>query len=248
MNIQTRLRRQHTAAAATVLATTLAAVVTSVVAQPAEAASSTAVATSSGVLYEGCPTHPWRYQVEDDQATYDWAIFVTAYDPRGVEVSSGSVWADEGAPPAGVATGDDGLQICSSELAGRYTLTAEIHFYGGPYNDHELPSSSFTMREARSRTSLRASDTTATYNQTLRFTMTSMQEYPRGYFGEDYETVVLQRKTPTGWKRVGRYSTDERGDAIARFRWNERAAVRLRAVTPRSSDHTASSSRIITIR
>lgn len=249
MGIHARPRTTLARAAATVLTTSLAATgLMTISANPATAAATTAVRVSNGVLYEGCPTHNWAYQVEDDQALYDWAIFVTAYDPRGVEVSSSSVWADEGAPSAGVAGGDDGLQICGSERAGRYTLTAEIHFYGGPYNDKALPSSSFTMRPARTRTKLRASDTTANYNQMMRLTMTSLQEYPRGYFGEDYATVVLQRKTSSGWKRLGRYSTNDRGVAIARFRWNERRPVKVRASTPRSTGTTASRSPVITIR
>lgn len=248
MGIQDRLKTPTTAVAGVLAATLALSVMTTVGSSSAMAVATTSVSVGNGVLYEGCPTHSWRYQVEDDQATYDWAIFVTAYDPRGVEVSSGSVWADEGAPPAGVASGDDGLQICSSERAGRYTLTAEIHFYGGPYSDRTLPSSTFTMRDPRSRTTLRASDTTASYNQPLRFRMTSFQEYPRGYFGEDYETVVLQRRTPSGWKRVGRDSTDDRGVAVVRLRWTHRAPVRLRAFTPRTSDHAGSFSRVVAIR
>lgn len=249
MGMQARLKARLATAAATLLAATVAATGVAVIgASPASAASSTWVRVDDGVLYEGCLSHSWRYQVADDQATYDWAIFVTAYDPRGVEVSSGSVWADEGAPSAGVASGDDGVQICSFERAGAYTLTAEIHFYGGPYSDQELPSSSFTMRDPRSRTELRASDTTASHNQKVRFKMTSLQEYPRGFFGEEYETVVLQRKAASSWERVGRYSTNERGVAVARIRWSERGRVSLRALSPRTTEHTASYSRVVTVR
>lgn len=249
MGVQAPLKARIAVAVATVLTAALTVTgAATLTAGPAAGGPTTWARTGPGVLYEGCPKHPWRYAVSDEQALYDWAMFVTVYDPRGVEAASGSVWADEGAPASGTATGDDALQLCDSALAGEYTFTAEIHFYGGPFEDQTLAPSTFVMRDPRSRTRLSVSDTTASYNQVIKFKMTSLQEYPKGYFGEDYETVVLQRRTPAGWKRVGGYTTNERGVATTRFRWNERAVVKVRAVTPRTTEHSKSISPTVTIR
>jgi hypothetical protein len=202
-----------------------------------------------GVVYEGCNYQPFEYSIPPEMAAYDWSLAVTAYDPRGLEAAGTYLWKDEGDPASGTATGDDnGLQFCSGDTAGTYTIKAELNFYGGPYADYRFDGTPFQMRRAHSRTTLQVNDTTASYGQRLTFRMRSTVEYPRGYFPNQYQYVTLQQKTAGGWKRLGRYFTDDTGRAIARVRWNYRSAVSVRAVTQRTGDYDASTSAAIRIR
>jgi hypothetical protein len=219
----------------------------SVIQSPAaHAEGSTAVGGINGVIYEGCQDLQFTYQVDPNQAGYDWAIFVKAWDPRGIEASSGSVWKDEGYPASGTSSGDDGLFFCSDALPGTYILTAEIHFYGGPHNDAVLPQSSFQLRKAKSRTKLKVNDKSAAIGQTLRFTAVSKVEFPNGYFANDYEYVVLQRRTGSGWSKFGRAYTNSKGMATFEKRWSEKGPVIVRAVTPPAGNYRKSKS--VTIR
>lgn len=209
---------------------------------PAHAAESASVQGINGVLYQGCNYQSFKYDIPPEKAAYDWSLLVTAYDPRGIESTSAWLWKDEGDPPSGTASGENGLMICNFEPAGTYTLRAELNFYGGPYNDETLPESSFTMRKPYTRTRLRVNDKTAAYGQRLKFRIVSKAEYPRGYFANEYANVILQRRTPAGWRKIGRYSTNENGVAVARVRWWHRTPVPVRALTPRTSSYKASRS------
>ena len=133
-------------------------------------------------------------------------------------------------------------------MAGRYTITAELNFDDGPFGDELLTEATFTMRKPYSRTTLAVNDRTASYGQVLKFKLGSKSEYPNGYFGDDYADVVLQKRTASGWVRVGHYYTNEYGVARTNLRWNYRHAVQVRAMTPTSSGHQTSASAPIRIR
>jgi hypothetical protein len=199
-------------------------------------AATSSVTGIAGVIYDTCHDNKFQYSIDPEKAAYDWSLEVRAFDPRGVEVTSSWLWKDEGDPSSGTASGsDNGLQICSWERAGTWRLEAELNFYGGPYADEILASDTFTMRKARSKASLSVNDTTAQYNQRLRFATRVTGEYPKGYFPLQYKTVRLQKLTSAGWKTIARTSTNENG--VARFSvvWKDRhrKAVRI-AVAPGS--------------
>ena len=214
-----------------VLSAALSIVGLGVSASPSQAATSSLTGIS-GVIYDTCHYHQFRYSIDPEKAAYDWSLEVRAYDPRGVQVSSTFLWKDEGDPSSGVASGsDNGLQICSWERPGTWRLEAELNFYGGPYSDEVLPAATFTMRSARSKATLSVNDRSAQYNQRLRFSTRVTGEYPNGYFPLSYRTAMLQKKTSTGWKTIARKSTSDTG--VARFSvvWKERRRKAVRVVS-----------------
>lgn len=215
--------------------------------------SSAAVRTSvrgiSGVLYPGCHYYQFRYTIDPDKAAYDWSLHVTAYDRRGSEATSASVWKEDDYRASGRSRGTDGLFFCDSALTGRYRLTAELNFYGGPYSDEQVNGAGFTMRDARSRTRIAASDKRPDKGQVVKFRVRSLLEYPRGFFGEDFTEVVLQTRKQSGkWKRFDYGYTNDRGRVTFRGRWLDEGPVPVRAVTPRTDEHARSISRVIVLR
>ena len=200
---------------------------------------------SAGVLYPGCYDQSWSYAVDPAQAGYDWAIFVKAVDPSGREEASGSVWKDEGAAPSGFGE----MQICSDDLPGTWTLNAEIHFYGGPYDDEVLPSTTFTLREALSKTSLRASTRSARLGQNVRLKVRSLVEQPNGYFPSEYGSVVVQQRVGGVWRKVGTASLDDNGGGSVILRWAKPTGkVTFRALTKSTDDFVGSESPKLAVR
>lgn len=233
---------------AALLSTVLVSSLLILVAPTAHADGEPRVTVNNGVIHGNCRYHPFTYSIPQSMAAYDWSLEVRVYDRRGVEATSGWVWKDEGYGASGTVRGDDALFFCGGDEAGRYTIKAELNFYGGPYNDIRFAAPAFRMRKAFSRTTLKVSDLTANYGQRLTFRIRSTVEFPRGFFANKYEPVVLQRRTPSGWRRMGRDWTNNRGNAVIIRRWRYRAPVRVRAVTRRTSDYQASRSPIRKVR
>jgi hypothetical protein len=230
-----------------VLAAALALLDLVLVAPPSFAASST-VTGVNGVIYDACQYNKFQYWIDPEKAGYEWSLEVRAFDPRGVEVTSAWLWKDEGDPSSGSASGsDNGLQICSWERAGTWRLEAELNFYDGPHPDEILASDTFTMRKSRSRSSLSVNDTTAQYNQRLRFSTRVTGEYPNGYFPLEYKTARLQTKTSVGWKTIARSSTNENGVARFSVPWKERRRKAVRLVAAPGSPYSNAVSRTIRI-
>ncbi|MFC7494276.1 MULTISPECIES: hypothetical protein [unclassified Nocardioides] len=213
---------------------------------PAAAQRATAVSVSSGVLYPGCHDVPWTYTIDPAQAAYDWAVFVSAYDPSGSEVSSDSVWKDEGAPPSGTG---NGFQVCSHQLSGTWTLQAEVHFYGGPYADIVFPTQSFSMREAKSKTSVTIKKKTVKTGQTVKVKIRCLVEYPNGFYPESFVKVVAQRKVDGVWKKAGVAYVDDRGYATVAFTWKLKKGKQLvRGTTPRTDRFLGSQSSAVKVK
>jgi hypothetical protein len=238
---------RHRLAGLTALCTLTFALLGTVLTTPAHA-DSAVVSVGNAVIYDTCYQKQFRYSVDPDMAAYDWSLWVTAYDPRGVEVSGGSVWKDDGYPASGISKGDDGLQICSSEMPGTWRIESEIHFYDGPYEDQTLPTSHISVRRGATRTSVAVNDHTARYKQVLTFKVKSTAEYPNGFFGNAYADVRLQRKASGRWVNIGKAMANENGVARFRGRWKIRAKTQVRAVTLAESPYTASTSKTLTIR
>lgn len=233
---------------AALLPTLLTTSMLALIAPTAHAEGEPRVTVGNGVIYGNCRYHPFTYSIPASMAAYDWSLEVQVFDRRGVEASTGWAWKDEGYGASGTVSGDDGLFFCGGDEVGRYTVKAELNFYGGPYNDVRFTAPTFRMRKAFSRTALRVSDLTASYGQRLTFRIRSTVEFPRGFFANQYETVVLQRKTSSGWRRLGRDWTNNRGNAVIVRRWWHRAPVRVRAITVRTDVYQASRSPIRKVR
>jgi hypothetical protein len=231
------------------VALTAAGLAVTASASPAAAADSTWVRGIDGVLYPGCHSYPFKYAIEDDKASYDWSLEVTVFDERGVEVGGAWLWKDEGDPASGTAKGDDGFQLCDSDRAGEYTIEAELNFYGGPYTDEQFDGAPFRMRDARSRTKIvSVSDTNPVKGQRLTVRVRSTVEYPKGFFGSEYEKVVMQKKIGGKWKRSKADYTNNQGIVVFRGTWPYKNPVKLRAVTPRTDEYSSSTSKVVTVR
>jgi hypothetical protein len=133
---------------------------------------------------------------------------------------------------------------------------------GSSYNlirrDGSVPPWYYTFREAAtgqasaprasSRTALSVSDPTASYGQRLRFRVRSTVQSATGYDGNEYATVALQRRSASGWNRIGTGRTNVDGVAVIPITWKHRAVRAVRAVTPGTNDHRRSYSATIWIR
>jgi len=133
---------------------------------------------------------------------------------------------------------------------------------GRSYNiirrDGSVPPWYYTFRNAAlgeavapqpySRTALSVNDKTASYGQRLRFRVRSTLQYPSGYYANKYATVALQKKTSSGWVRIGAGYTNIYGVAVIRVTWKHRAMRAVRAVTPVTDDYRRSYSATIWIR
>lgn len=201
----------------------------------------------NGVLYDTCRNQSWSYSIDPSHYAEDWAIFVTAYDHRGVEQASTSLWKDVDVPASGTVDGSDGLFFCGGEPAGTYTLTSEIHYYSGDYPDATLPEAHFTMRKPKTRTAVKVSDITPSRGQRIKFTESSKGEFPKGYFGLSYPNIRFQRMTTSGWKTMAKVLGGDNGVAHWTVNWRFGKA-QVRALTVARSPYTSSSSTPVRIR
>jgi hypothetical protein len=214
-------------------------------APPAHAA--TAVVPTNGVIYDDCFGHPFQYSIDPAKAAYDWSLEVTVYDPRGVEASSSWLWKDEGDASSGVATGDNGLEICGSDLPGTWRMEAELNMYGGGYDDEILPAQTFTMSPAGSRATVKVNDASAEVGQEIRFTATVKGQFPNGYFPVEYAPVRLQKKVDGSWKTMSRATTDDRGVAKFTVRWKDSGRKTVRVLATGNAPYVAAASRVVRI-
>jgi len=223
----------------------LALVASSVLAPvtPAHAAGG-AVQSPDGVLWQ-CHEHNYRYQIELPPGAYGWSADVTISGPDGLEVSTDYLYDDEN-PTHGTSS----FQICSFEMAGRYTVSTDVEWHDYDYNSSSfsLPDAYFKMRDPKTRTSLTAAPRKPRPNAVVKFRVVSKDERPNGYFGTSYASVVLEVKAGNKWKRIGRKSaTNQRGVVTLRARYTGgRKAVRARTLGTDSA--SGSTSRIVKFR
>ena len=216
------------------LAPVLAAGTLTLAAAPAGAAGSGSISAQNGVLYAGtCYDHAYNYSVQLPAGTRDWTLDVAFYTPDGIESGSDSTFSYPSDPEP--TTGSSSHQVCSSELAGRWTTRATLETcdYDFRCTTVSLPSTSFEMRRPTSRTGLRVSTKRPRSGQVLAFRIASQDERPTGYFGTDYAPVHLEWRDGTKWRRLpkGRTSTDSTGRATIRYKWATSGKLVVRAVT-----------------
>lgn len=214
-------------------------------ATPAHAVGSLSV--GDGVLFGDCREHPYYFAVSPPIGTDSWSMDVTAHGPDGTSQASDFVYDD-------ISTGTGGLQFCGSELAGRYELVAEIEYSdydaAGSGTSFERLTSTFAMRQPRSRTHLQVSTKSPRYNSPVRFMIKTSDERPAGYFPTSYAEVRLQKRMGSRWMNVrgGKGFTDSRGREVLTYRWNVRGRTVVRAVALNSSSVEGSVSSPVTVR
>lgn len=196
-------------------------------AAPAQAAGS--VWSDPHTLYDDC--RDYTYQVEGaNPSAYDWDLDITLYAPSGDQSSSDY---DTGIGTTVSRTGT--FNICDYEGAGTFTMEGTLTWYDSDYNvvGVDYLSGSMSMWRQRTASALSVSDTTPTYNSSVRFVMKSKQETPNGWANNAYEMVSLEVNCGSGWGRVrgSKTVTDAYGKASLRYRWDVRRTCRFRTVT-----------------
>jgi len=195
-------------------------------ATPAHAAGS--VSSSNGVLFDGCSDHAFSYSFYAPGAT-EWDLDATLTDPAGDQSDFAYEYGD-----GDTASGSSSVSICDWERPGVYTIDVTVTWYDADYNAWpDQGSATFSMREARTRTSLHVSDRTPRFDAIVTLKIHSTEEHPNGYFGNEYEYVALEYWAGGAWDRVrgSKTLTADYGNARLKYRWNLMRPIRIRAVT-----------------
>lgn len=216
---------------------------------PSHADGSGILASQSGVVYE-CADHAYTYSLSLPAGTTGWSMEVTIRSQDGLEAATDFVYSQPG------TAGSGAFQLCPSDGAGTYSMTAIVNYHDGDYNEGSfaLPTATFSMRLPMTRTTLKATvkKHTKTATKTITLRTKTTDERPNGYYGTSYPNVVIQRKVGVSWRIVPNLdvSADSDGDGIVRFTWPLKKRATLRAHTqPRDyHDYTASDSGAVRIR
>jgi hypothetical protein len=214
-------------------------------AAPAQAATGTGTASSAaGVLYNDCVDHPVSYGVAVDPPDTDWFLALEVRDTTGQYVSGTYAARQFGHPTSGTL----GTQMCGNGLApGTYSLAGRLQY--GLTNSAPVPTTTFTMRNPFTRTTIRPATKHPRKGSKVRIKVRSLDEMPTGYVAKDDARIVLQQKVKGRWKKVegSAEATRDTGKAVVRFRYRG-GKVMLRAVTKGSSDWDGSRSRAVKLR
>ena len=212
-------------------------------AAPAHAANEVVVTMTGGVLYDSCGDYSFSYSsaLPAGYGPY-WNMDLELVGPDG-NIAGGSYLYGE------AGSGVDTFQICySPNLAGTYTIrgTGETRNAGSDYIPISVAPSTVMFRLPMTRTSLKAKPLRPVKGQAVRFTITSKDERPAGYFGTSYASVRLQVKRDGRWRSIKSTTTDDLGRVVVAARYQGRRTT-VRAVTTDESDRTGSTSRSVRI-
>lgn len=215
-------------------------------ASPASAsASDGTTSSSSGVLYDSCVDHRYRYSVHP--AGTDWNLDVDLVGPDGSVVGSDYLYRGGNA-----TSGRSSFLFCGYEDAGRYRIRATLTSYDADYNAHtaNLASSTFTMRRPHTRTALSVSKKHPKFNRVVTFRTRSKVEKPAGFFALKYEYARLQIKVKGTWHnlRGSKEWGNSRGKTSQKWRWNIRGIHKVRAQTIGADGFTRSFSKPVKIK
>lgn len=226
----------------TIVGSALAAVVLPLsLTTPAHAANEVTISMTGGVLYDSCGDYDFAYTagLPAGYGPY-WNMDVELVGPDGNVTSSAYIYGE-------ARSGVDSFFLCDSpNLAGTYTIRGTGEMNGPGYTDVTITAApaSVTFRLPQTRTLIKAKPTRPTRDQVVRFTITSKDERPAGYFGTTYASVKLQAKRNGSWRTIDSTMTSETGKAVIKARYAGRR-VAVRAVTANDSDRTGSTSRTI---
>ncbi|GAA2114109.1 hypothetical protein [Nocardioides bigeumensis] len=175
------------------------------------------VTAADGVLWNGCHTYAYSYALQPTTAT--WYLETRLLGPDGAGVASGLVISDSD-PTTGSAT----FGVCSRATSrGAFRIEARLTSTSGSnQTTEELPPASFTLGLPASASALRVADASPQRGERVVFTLTSTRQTPEGMVPNDLATVVLQRRTAAGWRRVGGglTETNTHGRVRVRVTWH----------------------------
>jgi hypothetical protein len=226
--------KKLTTAVVTALVATAGLVATT---SPASA-SSTGFDVSRGpdaVTYAGCREYAASYSVPANiHASYDWVLEVVTYAPSGAEVDRKSLTSVHSISDGGsdAPSGNVGLLICSTDPHGTYRVDSKLDYYSSfGFHHYDRDTDTFEVRRPTSTTGLKVNDSTASYGQTLHFTVQSGKEGPSGVVTNAGATVRLEKYVGGTWRAIGTKTTDRYGKARFGVVWKHRRTVPTRAVT-----------------
>lgn len=194
-------------------------------------------ATPNGVIYSDCRTHPIAYSAPIPANASYFNLDLTVLGPDGLYVSGDYLASSLGDPPTGTAD----VQICGySAKPGTYTVTGEGSYdIGLTTYKYALPSATFTMRRARTKT--------VAISKPSAVTVRVKDERPNGYFLTDFATVYLEQRVGKVWKRIPRTKRALSGGRDV-FRLNIKTKVKVRAVTLADDNYAGSKSKPVVVR
>lgn len=214
-------------------------------APPAHAANEVQVTMTGGVLFDTCGDYGYSYSASLPAGfSAGWSLELQLIGPDGNEIDSDFLLDD---PTVGVGS----FFLCESpNLAGTYTVrTGETARACNSEYDC-VPITSTTsyaqFRLPMTRTTVKANVIRPRKGQVVRFTITSRDERPEGYFGTPYAAVRLQAYRDGRWRSIKKTSTSDTGRATIEARYAGKK-VKVRAVTDGDSSRTGSTSRTIRI-
>lgn len=192
-----------------------------------EAAPSGALAGHDGVLYDDtygpCTASTYDWSVSADT---DWTILVVTRNPAG-DIAASDLFSS-----ASGSSGTHDLSICDG--AGTYTIDAEVTVTDGSSPPVALPTASFAMRKAPTRSRLKVSDTSPRPGQSLGMRLRTSHRLRSGWEASENARMRLQGKKPGGrWSYLtGPKPADSDGALSLHYVWTGKVRVAVfRAVT-----------------
>ncbi|WP_137292013.1 hypothetical protein [Nocardioides dongxiaopingii] len=207
------------------------------------AAEGGSISARNVVLYTTCPNYEYGYNVVLPEWAVDWDMQVTLYGRDGLSAGSDYV----SGPTSGVS------EALACLEPGRYTIEAMVDAYDEYYNEYsfQLAPKSFTVRKARSRTTLQVSNNNPSRGDVVTMRGTVKDERPRGYFPTDFAKVVLEVYRAGRWQvSRGIYDySNNRGRVVLKGRYlGEPISIRLRTKSDDSENWAGSVSRKVRLR
>lgn len=207
------------------------------------------LSSTDGVIYAtGCVDQPVQFNLALPAGTTNWSLEISTVAPNGTPGPAQRASSPGGTPNSAVA-----LSFCYFHEGGDYTLNGVLTVRQGFPNPEfvtVLTPITFTMRQARSETTLRAKTERPRSGRAVKFFTASRQEEPTGYAGTNAE-VVLQTKRKGRWVTLERTRTATNSAGRAKFAAKTPKGakkVKFRAMTVSGSHYGESTSKTITIR
>ncbi len=202
--------------------------------QPAHGASGS-VEGKDGVLYSDCRNYPISYSLYLPDAVH-WSLDISVNGPDGLLAGSDFVWGDL------ETSGTAAVFLCGGlDEPGLYTIDASGSWSDYDWNsyDFSLPSSTFSLRSPKTRTSV-----SALTRGRLRVAV--KDERPSGYFSTAYPRILIQVKQAGRWRTKKRVLLGESGRQT--FRLARFAGRQARVITKATDEYSRSTSRTVRIR